>query len=149
MRTSKTLRVTSRVTLSIFCLLVPELLLANSENTWSCTAKDIDKKTWSVTHMYQKPAMTIALSACKKQSRMPTSCKLKESDCELLVNGISTKPIWQCEALDETGVPFEGKLNPDRDTAALSAKANCKENSSVPDSCYIYPFTCTNLQEQK
>lgn len=135
--------------LSIFCLLTSQLLIAAPETSWFCTSRDVDKKTWSIKHSYQKPAIALALDACKKQSRVPKSCKLLESECDFFVNGISTKPIWQCEALDERAAPWPGKLHPDLDTAALSAKANCKENSSVPESCYIHPFTCTNIQEKQ
>ncbi len=135
-------------TLGLICLLISNQLLAAPGTNWFCTSKDIDKKTWSVNHVYQKPAIAMALDACKKQSRQPTTCKLRESDCELTVNGVSTRPIWACEAIDGIGQSFPGKLNPDRDTAALSARAECRENSSVPDSCYIHPFTCVNLQDQ-
>jgi hypothetical protein len=134
--------------LSLFCLLIPKLLIGSTLTNWVCNATDGDKKTWSINHTYQRAAMGLAIDACKKQSRVPLTCKMRESNCDYFINGISTKPMWQCQALDRKGEPWKGLLKPEREEAALSAKAICKENSAIPDTCYSYVFTCINIQEK-
>ncbi len=58
---------------------------------------------------------------------------------------MSTTPMWICTALDFTAEPWQSNLYPHRDDAALAAKDYCKQNSNVPDTCYINMVTCRNL----
>lgn len=128
------------------------LLLINmtwaADITWECTAKDNHNKQWVAHSNYQRNASIRALESCKKESSSPESCRSIAEDCDSLMNGLSTRPLWRCVALDFTATPWNGNLSRDRTNAALSAKGICRERSSVPDSCYINMVTCNNLNSR-
>ncbi len=135
--------------LCIFLLLpATGFTAANEEDTyWQCSTHDKVSKEWVARNTYQKVAINIAFEACKKESEFPGSCKASKSDCEGFYMGMSTKPLWRCTALDQTAVPWNSNYYTQRDDAALAAKAYCRENSTVPDTCYINMVTCRNFNE--
>lgn len=114
---------------------------------WTCTTRDSEKLEWTAKNAYQKVAINLAFSACKKQSKNPMTCKASIHDCEGFIQGVSTKPFWRCTALDEAGMPWKSIYYVQRDDAALAAKAYCKDNSAVPDTCYINLVTCKNYND--
>lgn len=114
---------------------------------WVCTTKDKTDKQWSIQNYYQKVALNMAFAACKKESQSPASCKSSVADCEGFVQGVSTRPMWQCTALDRTAADWRSNFYSQPEDAALAAKAYCKENSTIPDTCYINMVTCRNLNE--
>lgn len=117
--------------------------------TWQCVAKDDDSKQWMITSSYQRNATNHAIELCKKESIHPLTCKVDGDDCDSLVNGLSTKPLWRCVALDQSAKPWTGNLSQNRDSAAISAQSICKEQSQMPGTCYINILTCTNLTSRE
>lgn len=115
---------------------------------WECVAKDDNHKQWIAHSTYQRNATIRALESCKKESNLPGTCQTRDSDCDALVNGRSTRPLWRCVAFDFTATPWYNNPTRDRTAAALSAKSICIERSTVPDSCYINMITCTNLNSR-
>lgn len=115
------------------------------EITWECVAKDDSHKQWVAHSNYQRNANIRALESCKKESNLPATCQTLDSDCDSLINGRSTRPLWRCVALDHLATPWYSHPSRDRTAAALSAKNICKEKSPLPESCYINMITCTNL----
>ena len=105
----------------------------------------LKKKNGIVDSYYQLAAINKALDACKKQSQFPANCKVAKARCEAFVNGISTRPMWQCTALDQMAKVWPSKIYVHRDDAAIAAKAYCQQGSSFPDTCYINLMTCKNL----
>ncbi|WP_298625970.1 hypothetical protein [uncultured Legionella sp.] len=121
---------------------------ANEEGSyWQCITRDKTDREWTARNSYQKVAINIAFDACKKESEFPASCKAAKSDCEGFYRGMSTKPLWRCTALDQTAEPWFSNFYSQRDDAALAARAYCRENSTVPDTCYINMVTCRNFNE--
>lgn len=116
-----------------------------AEATWVCTARDANQVSWVITENYKRAGMAQALDACKKQSQVPGTCRMPESKCDSYVDGVLTTPMWQCTAIDFLAVPWRGAANTTPDRAALEAKLNCKENSSLPETCYLNYITCRNL----
>ena len=114
---------------------------------WQCITQDKTNKQWTARNGYQKVALNIAFAMCKKESEFPASCKASKSNCEGFYMGMSTKPLWRCTAVDHTAAPWNSNFYSQRDDAALAAEAYCKENSSVPDTCYINMVTCRNFNE--
>lgn len=140
----------------IYCCLFIFMLLPvsgftapiNEEGSyWQCITHDKANKEWTARNTYQKVAINIAFAACKKESEFPSSCKAAKSGCEGFYMGMSTKPLWRCTALDQTAEPWNSNYYPQREDAALAAKAYCRENSTVPDTCYINMVTCRNFNE--
>lgn len=114
------------------------------DDYWKCATTDGEFKEWVAQHPKERYAANLAYDACKKQSRFPKTCKASKEACELFVQGVSTKPMWQCTALDQQAKPWVSNLYGNRDDAALAAKAYCQENSDLPGSCYINLITCKN-----
>lgn len=120
----------------------------NSLNYWKCTTTDAENKTWTIDGNYQLNAINYSFAACKKESAYPKSCKTSKTSCEHFVNGQTTQPMWRCVALDRAAGIWPSNTYMMRDDAALAAQAYCKDNSSVPASCYINMITCRNLNVQ-
>lgn len=135
----------TRIYLGLSMLFGADLACATGNITWQCIAKDANHKQWTINSNYQRNAINHALEACKKESTLPTTCQALDNDCDSLLNGLSTKPLWRCISLDQTATPWTGKLSSNKDDAALSAKSSCKEQSTLPGTCYINMLTCTNL----
>lgn len=138
-----------RCLLVLLCLPCSGFSASENENStyWQCITQDKANKQWTARNSYQKVALNIAFSMCKKESEFPTSCKASKSNCEGFYMGMSTKPLWRCTAMDQTAAPWNSNFYSQRDDAALAAKAYCRENSSVPDTCYINMVTCKNFNE--
>lgn len=118
-------------------------------NYWKCVAYDATNKEYGGHSDYQLTSLNRALDACKKQSTVPQTCKTAKESCEMVVNGITTKPTWRCVALDYTATPWPSNLYDKPTDAALAAKAYCQAHSVVPETCYMYTFTCRNLNQRK
>lgn len=118
-------------------------------NVWRCTAHDAANKEWIINSGYEITAINRAFDACKKESTLPSSCKTSKESCEVFVNGVSTRPMWRCIALDQTAKEWSSNVYSQRDDAALAAKAYCRQSSSVPDTCYINLIACKNLNSRE
>lgn len=130
-------------------LLIPLYAYANTEhNYWQCAAEDNSHYQWTMSGQYEREAINKAYEACKKQSQNPRTCKSTATLCDYFRDGHSTKPIWQCTALDQTAAAWESNPDTNRNDAALAAKAYCQSKSTLPASCYINLLTCRNLNEQ-
>ncbi|MFI4919013.1 MAG: hypothetical protein ACHP65_05605 [Legionellales bacterium] len=116
-------------------------------NFWQCVTLDADNKAWSAKKEYQKSALNIAFAACKKESRVPSTCKTSQSNCEAFNKGRSTSAMWQCTALDQNAMTWQSNYYSLRDNAALGAKAFCNEKSTVPDTCSINLLACVNAND--
>lgn len=127
------------------CLLMLANLHANASDNWQCTARDATDKEWTRSGNYQRSAVNNAFEACKKESIHPATCKTSDADCESFMNGLSTRPMWRCIALDQMAKSWESNLYSQRDDAALAAKAYCQDRSNFPDTCYINLMTCKNV----
>ncbi|CEK10713.1 hypothetical protein [Legionella hackeliae] len=131
---------------SIFLLSQTTLSAELSDsNYWKCTSYDADNKSWTAHSDYQITSINKAFDACKKQSRVPTTCKTSKEDCEAIVNGMTTRAMWRCLALDLAAVPWFSNIYDKASDAAMGAKAYCQANSALPETCYVYLFTCRNL----
>lgn len=130
---------------SLFCCtLVYAVSAWDKTSYWQCTIRDGANNQWTSKNSYQKSALTIAYDACKKQSKAPLTCKASISDCELFNKELSTKPSWRCTALDMNAQGWWGHSYAQGDDAALEAKANCRQKSAIPDTCYTNMVTCTS-----
>lgn len=112
---------------------------------WQCSVFDASGKEWVEQSGYQLAAINRAFDACKKQSMNPDTCKSSKADCDAFVNGHSTRPLFQCTALDHLATPWRSNLYPQRDDAALAAKAFCQQSGGSPDTCYVNVITCKNI----
>lgn len=121
---------------------------SNSLNYWKCSIKDNENRVWTASNSYQKIAFNVAIDNCKKGSKVPASCMASKSTCVNYSNGINMTPMWECTAIDESAEPWVSNPNPQREEAALSAKAYCQENSQLPDTCYINLITCININDE-
>jgi hypothetical protein len=113
-------------------------------NYWQCTARDGTNKQWAANSFYQKVALNFALAYCKQQSMVPASCRAVGGNCARFINGFNITPMWQCTALDGFATPWRSNLYSDREDAALAAKAYCRQNSTVPETCYVFTSICDN-----
>lgn len=133
----------------IFCLiLLPFACFGASfvnSDYWQCVTHDQNNNRWSAQNEYQKVAINLAFSACKKESSAPKTCKTSSDDCEGFYQGISIKPLWRCAAMDKIASVWRSRWYNQRQDAALAAKAYCRDNSSVAESCYVNLITCKNL----
>ncbi|KTD36290.1 hypothetical protein Lnau_1274 [Legionella nautarum] len=141
----------SFIILFLFCSIFSLAMAADlsNGNYWTCSAHDAENMEWVINSSYEITAIHKAFDECKKQSKIPTSCKVSEAACEEFVNGISTRPKWQCIALDQTAKEWPSNAHADRDDAAIAAKSYCQQHSSFPDTCYINLMTCKNLNSQE
>ncbi len=132
----------TRLPALITSLCISTSIGAETIHDWHCTTTDKNNKQWFVKSIYERAARAQTMDACKKQSKVPASCK---TDCEGFNHGISTRPAWQCTALDDDSKAWKSAAFAHRDDAAIAARENCKAHSSVPDSCYLNFSTCKNL----
>lgn len=133
--------------LSCFLIFIAIAPFAHADEIWECRAHDSVHLQWIAKSDYQRVALTKALNACKKQSAYPNQCKIEKEDCELFVNGFTTRPMWQCTALDQLSKVWRSSIYRQRDDAAIAAKSYCKHHSAIPDTCYINLLMCRNLNE--
>lgn len=118
-------------------------------NYWRCSAYDAQNKEWVGQSDYQLTSLNRAYEACKKQSQVPATCKTSKEDCDSIVDGISTRSMWRCVALDLAANAWPSNIYDQAGDAAFAAKAYCQANSSLPETCYVYLFTCRNLNPRK
>ena len=121
--------------------------LAGTADSWTCHAEDSTNKQWAGAGSFERVATNKAIEDCKKQSEFPATCKTSKESCEAFINGATTRPMWRCTALDQFSKVWRSAIYTHRDDAALGAKDYCKENSSMPDTCYINLMMCHNLNE--
>lgn len=131
---------------SISTIVCASNLHAEGSDFWQCSSSDGEDKQWVVNSDYKRQALNKAFDACKKESRIPETCKTTQAACEAFINGVSTRPLWQCTALDRFAKRWISNAYQHRDDAAIAAKAYCEEQSRAPDSCYINLLTCRNLR---
>ncbi len=136
------------VTLMVLLWMIMPSSWADEAEYWQCTAFDQDSKPWVSKHPYERMAINQALASCKKESPVPSSCKVAHEACDFFHHGVSTRPSWQCTALDQEAKPWASNPYPQRDDAAIAAIAYCKERSASPDSCYVHLLTCVNLNHE-
>lgn len=118
-------------------------------NYWRCSTYDAENKEWSMNSSYEKIALNKSYDECKKNSALPKSCKTAKETCEAFVNGVSTRPMWQCTALDQMAKTWPSNVYTHRDDAAIAARAYCQQKSAFPDTCYINLMTCKNLNNKE
>lgn len=116
--------------------------------SWHCAARDAANKEWTANSGFSRSAINHAFEACKKESTLPDTCKTSSVDCESFIDGVSTRPAWRCLALDQMGKSWKSNPYPQRDDAAIAAKAYCQDQSGFPDTCYINLMTCKNLNSR-
>ncbi|CDZ78409.1 hypothetical protein BN59_02719 [Legionella massiliensis] len=120
-----------------------------SGNFWRCSTSDAEQKEWTVDSSYEISAINKSYDDCKKLSNVPTSCKSSKEACEMFLNGLTTRPMWRCTALDQMAKVWASNIYKHRDDAAIAAKAFCQQGSSFPDTCYINLMTCKNLNSRE
>lgn len=133
----------------ISCL-CSQLALASTDgiasgNFWRCSANDAEHREWIFDSSYEISAINRSFEECKKQSNIPASCKSSKESCEMFLNGLTTRPMWRCTALDQMAKVWLSNIYKQRDDAAIAAKTFCQQGSSFPDTCYINLMTCKNL----
>jgi len=116
-----------------------------SGNYWQCSTIDSENKSWTEQGAYELTATNRAFAKCKKESNYPTTCKTSKNNCEQYINGITTRPMWQCIALDQNAKRWPSNYYYQRDDAAIAAKAYCQDKSSLPETCYVNLITCRNM----
>lgn len=134
------------IVLILVCLSIPAWSAA--QNDWQCVAHDGLNQQWQGQSDYQRAAINIAFDACKKSSEDPGSCHVANADCEYFLNGQTTRPMWRCIALDQMAREWPSNVYPQRDDAAIAARAYCQDKSGFPDTCYTNLMTCKNLNER-
>lgn len=121
----------------------------NPQDYWQCVSHDSLQKKWLVKSFYSISANYKALEACKKQSQDPRSCVVTpEEDCEGFYDGQSTRPNWQCTAIDELSRAWKSTAHLDQDNAVFAALEHCKKHSQAPDTCYVNVLTCDDLNSR-
>ena len=123
--------------------------IIDPNNYWECRARDSADTEWVAKGSYERVATNDAFDACKKQSPSPTTCKSSKENCEVFINGMTTRPMWRCTSLDQLSKVWRSNIYSRRDDAALGAKAYCHQHSAMPDTCYINLMMCKNINEQK
>ncbi len=132
------------ITFYAFMLLCVNSIWADESNYWQCTVIDDDNNQWTEKNLYQPPAANKAFDACKKQSQKPASCRFNDDTCESFIHGLSTRAAWQCTAFDSSATSWSSGPFTQQDDAVFAAKAKCKENSQLPETCYVNLLTCKN-----
>ena len=139
-------RCTTLATLIVsILLLTTKSLWADEDRYWQCTTSDSDNKQWVAKSIYERAATSKAFDACKKQSRVPASCKTDPGVCAGFDHGVRVQASWKCTALDQNANPWIGYAY-SQDDAAIAAKTQCKQHSSVAESCYINLLTCSSTR---
>ena len=141
-----------RYLITVLCMLMTDALWAHSE--WQCLAQDNTKHQWIGKHGYERVATNKAIAACKKESTVPTSCKVLSEACLYFIGDKAFRSdpshphlLWQCTALDHQAKTWVGQQSEHRDDAALDAKTYCEEHSRVPDTCYMNFSMCQRTSE--
>ncbi|KTC65661.1 Uncharacterised protein (plasmid) [Legionella adelaidensis] len=125
--------------------LYAQVTILHPKNTyWECNAYDQDDNLWIAQSSYERSSINKALDTCKKMSKNPGTCKVAKENCFAVVNGVDTRPMWQCTAFDQMAKEWKSAYYTKRDDAALGAKAFCQDHSGMPDTCYINLMTCSN-----
>lgn len=133
------------LTLLLMPLWFATLTHADSASYWQCTSYDNENKQWLAKSTYQRAAINQAYDNCKKQSKKPESCKTAKEYCEAYVDGILSRPMWQCVALDNLPNRWQGSIYTNRDEAIFGAKSWCQEQSVMPETCYVNLLMCSSL----
>ncbi|TAL58490.1 MAG: hypothetical protein EPN84_12885 [Legionella sp.] len=132
----------------LFIILLSSTAYADSnKDFWQCKTRDNTNLVWTAKSNFQKTATNLAYSACKKESNAPASCRTSTESCEYFAQGISTRPLWRCTALDLTAAAWKSAYYNHRLDAAFGAKQYCQNNSKVPTTCYVNMVTCYNQNE--
>ncbi len=131
---------------TLLLLLSPPIL---AEDYWQCTAHDKTLQSWQATHQYSVVAKLQAMQACQHQSVAPKTCVvIPEQDCEGFEQDASTKAMWQCTAIDQSGEDWHNHATYNQDNAVLQAMAMCEKFSTIPDTCYVNPLFCNNINQR-
>jgi len=131
------------VAFSLLCFPLMNAIAAN--DYWQCTSRDATEHEWKATGDYEINALNKSYEACKRDSKSPVSCKTSKEECDFLVNGETTRPLWRCTAYDQMAKKWPSNLYRHRDDAAIAARAYCEDRSGFPDTCYINLMTCKNV----
>jgi hypothetical protein len=116
----------------------------HSGDYWQCTTHDGTNKQWGAVSIYKKIALNFAFASCKRESVAPATCRTTSGNCEQFIRGVSSKPMWECTALERTATPWKSDVYSQRYDAAFGAKAYCQQKSTVPGTCYVNLITCSN-----
>lgn len=117
-------------------------LVADDQTYWRCTAQDAHQHTWVIQHEYLKMALNQAIELCKKTSPAPKTCIADEQTCSIFTPNQPHRTLWECTALDDNGRSWTSKGRHQRDEAATTAESYCKQQSKIPETCYINLITC-------
>lgn len=149
MKTLKIFLAVSLMSISIISPSYGKIIFLNTAPTdyWMCKARDLDNRVFTADSQYQKSAIVQALSECKRQSPYPASCEALNEDCDGILSGSIKRTIWRCTSLDSLANYWYSSIASNDIEAALSAKAICRAESSVPETCYVNMITCENLNK--
>ncbi|ARB91130.1 hypothetical protein [Legionella longbeachae] len=128
---------------STSCFAVPVDL---NGDYWQCTTHDATNTFWTSKSTYQKIALNFSYAKCKKNSKIPASCRTSKANCENFIAGVNVMPKWECTAFDKEAFVWTSNRYRHREDAALAALAYCKQKSPIPDTCYINLISCMNKQ---
>lgn len=116
-----------------------------AQTSWQCTATDVENIVWTSAASYERMALNQSLDACKKASKAPQTCHVSERDCESFYNGVATRPLWQCTAIDKSAIAWKSDTYRHADDAAIAAKSFCEDRSALPETCFTNLLFCKNL----
>ena len=117
----------------------------SAQTTWHCIARDAEGQKWVSSSSYKRTALNSAYDACKKASKTSSTCKITAGDCDSYFDGISTRPQWQCTALDQLAMVWKSDTYRHADDASLAAKSFCADRSALPETCFTSLLFCKNL----
>lgn len=112
---------------------------------WHCTATDQQQHRWTLDTPYEKVSQMKVLDRCRKESPIPDTCQAPKAACEMSLNGVTQRPLWQCTAMDRKARIWKSHVFSQKYEAAAAAKADCQHESAIPLSCYVNLITCINL----
>lgn len=147
----KTIKIFLSLSLTLLCLTSYGQIIFSPtapSDYWMCRATDFDQKVFIGDSQYQRTALVQAISQCKKQSRIPSSCKASSENCDGILSGSMKRAVWQCTSLDTLANYWHSTIAKTDIEAALSAKAICQSQSAVPETCYVNMITCENLNTE-
>ena len=122
---------------------------AKSNDTyWECNSHDSANAKWTSRSIYHKIALNFSFAECKKNSKVPEGCEISDNNCAKFIRGVNVDPTWQCTSFDKKALAWRGSRYENREDAALTAQARCKQRSSVPSTCFINLVTCLNKNER-